>query len=121
MKNGFFRSFRYAAAGIVKAFLGRRNFKVMTGCFALVVALGFLLNVSAMEWALLLICSCAVLSLEILNTAIEKSIDLIVSEYRKTAGDAKDLAAGASLTASVFSAVVAGIIFIPHIVVMLKN
>lgn len=119
-KGSFFRSFRYASSGVAKTFLTGRNFKVMLGCLALVVVLGLLLRISAMEWCVLLICSGVVLALEILNTAIETTIDLIVSGHSKPAGDAKDMAAGAVLTASVFAAAVACIVFIPHICAILN-
>ena len=121
MKNRFFKSFVYAASGIKKAFLAGRNLKVMTGCLLLVVAFGFLFDVSATEWIALIICSGGVLSLEIFNTAIEKWTDLVEPGYNKTAGTVKDLAAGAVLTASVFSAIVAGVIFIPHILAALQK
>lgn len=121
MKNRFFQSFRYAASGVKRAFLNGRNLKIMTGCFGLVVVFGFLFGVSATEWIALLICSGTVLSLEIFNTAIERWTDLVESNYNKTAGAVKDLAAGAVLTASVFAAVVACVIFIPHIVAALRH
>ena len=116
MKMNFFKSFKYAFSGTIKAFLTGRNFRIMLVCFVLVVAFGFLFNVSAMEWIVLIICSGMVLSLELLNTAIEKTIDLIVSDYNKTAGNVKDIAAGAVLIASIFSAIIALIIFIPYII-----
>ncbi len=121
MNSRFVQSFHYAAAGVKKAFLAGRNLKVMVGCFVLVVAFGFLFGVSAAEWIALLICSGGVLSLEVLNTAIEKWTDLVEPEYNKKAGAVKDLAAGAVLTASVFAAAVACVIFIPHILAALRQ
>jgi len=121
MKNRFFKSFVYAATGVQKAFLEGRNLKVMTGCLLLVVAFGFLFGVSATEWIALIICSGIVLSLEIFNTAIERWTDLVEPAHNKTAGTVKDLAAGAVLTASVFSAVVACVIFVPHILAALRQ
>ena len=117
----FFKSFAYAASGVKKAFLAGRNLKVMAGCFVLVVAFGFLFDVSAAEWIALLICSGVVLSLEMFNTAIEQWTDLVEPAYSKTAGTVKDLAAGAVLTAAVFSAVVACVIFIPRIIAALRR
>ena len=112
----FLKSFKYAWSGIKKAFLTGRNFRVMTICFVIVVLSGLFFGVSVIEWVILLICSGGVLSLEIINTAIEKAVDLAVSSYNDHAGDAKDMAAGAALVASIFSVVIALMIFLPYII-----
>jgi undecaprenol kinase len=49
------------------------------------------------------------------NTAIEKSVDLVTSEYHPLAKMAKDIAAGAVLLFSCIAALIGGIIFLPYI------
>lgn len=112
----FFRKFGYAFRGIGSALREEKTFRVMLICFVLVVAAGFLLSVSAIEWAALLICCGAVLCAELLNTALERTVDIASPERNPLAGKAKDIAAGAVLVMSVFAAAVGLIIFIPHVI-----
>lgn len=120
MRN-FIKSFKYAFCGIAKAFSAGRNFKIMAVCFLLVIVLGFLFKVSTIEWIILLLCSGLVLSLEMLNTAIEKAIDIFDPGYSNLAKNAKDIAAGAVLVFSVTAAAAALIIFLPHIIEMFRS
>ena len=112
----FFRKFKYAFRGIGKALSEEVTFRIMLVCFALVIALGLLLCVSTIEWAALLLCSGAVLCAEMLNTAIERAVDLASPEKHPLAGKAKDISAGAVLVISLFAAAVALIIFLPHLI-----
>lgn len=52
-----------------------------------------------------------VLTLEMVNTAIELSIDLLHPDRHETAGKIKDIAAGAVLVAAIAAVLIAGIIF----------
>lgn len=76
-----------------------------------VVALGVFLNVSLNEWAMLAVVMCVVWVAEAINTAIELTVDLTSPGYHPLAGNAKDVAAGAVLIASVFALVVGLIVF----------
>ena len=109
-------SVEFAFTGILTAFKEERNMRkhAMTG--VLVVFAGLLFRVSVMEWLFLLLCTFLVVTLEIVNSAIENVVDL-ASDYHFSmlAKNAKDMAAGAVLFFSVF-AVIAGIfIFGPRI------
>jgi len=114
----FFRKFTWAMKGIVKAIRTEVTLRVMLDCFALVVAAGLLLRVTLIEWAVLMLCCGAVLSAEVMNTAIERTIDLASPGKSERAGAAKDIAAGAVLVLSIFAALIALIIFIPHILTL---
>ncbi len=59
-----------------------------------------------------------VICLEMVNTAIEKTVDLVTSEYHPYAKIAKDVAAGAVLIAAIFSVIIGGIIFLPYLLKM---
>ena len=56
-----------------------------------------------------------VISLELVNTAIENVVDLVTMEKKPKAKIAKDVAAGAVLVSAIFSAIIGLIIFIPKI------
>ena len=106
------RSFGYAFKGI-KYCLPGTNFKVQLLVGILVFIAGFLFKVSATEWIVLIICSVMVLSLEMLNTAIEKMCDLVSTDFHPQIEIIKDVAAGAVLICSIGSAIVGLIIFLP--------
>ncbi len=67
----------------------------------------------ATQWALLLLAWGAVLTAELFNSALEALVDGITGEYRLFARDAKDMAAGAVLVASIFGVGVAAAAFWP--------
>ncbi|MBT2288114.1 diacylglycerol kinase family protein [Paenibacillus albidus] len=109
----FWHSFRFAAHGIAAAFKSELNMKVHT-IFALVVLLAaafFRLPVAS--WMILAVAITLVLTAELLNTAIEATIDLVSPELHPLAKKAKDTAAGAVLLTAVF-AVIAGVYVFYH-------
>lgn len=109
----FWHSFRFAAHGIVAAFKSELNMKVHS-CFAvLVVAAAAVLRLPPSSWMLLLLAITLVLTAELLNTAVEATIDLVSPEIHPLAKKAKDTAAGAVLLAAVF-AVITGIYVFYH-------
>lgn len=66
-------------------------------------------EISKAEYGILLALCALVLSLEAVNTAIERVVNLASPDYHPLAGQAKDAAAGAVLIAAIFS-VIAGIV-----------
>ncbi len=88
--------------------------------FALaVVALGFILCISQIEWLFIVLSIGFVLVSETFNTAIEIDIDLTSPEYHPYARDTKDVAAGAVLLAVLFAVIVGVIIFVPKLVLLI--
>lgn len=80
-----------------------------------VIVLGFLFNISSIEWIVLVFAMGLVFITEILNTAIEIDIDLTSPDYHPFARDTKDVAAGAVLFSVVISVIIGLIIFLPKI------
>jgi undecaprenol kinase len=60
-----------------------------------------------------------ILTLELINTAIERCVDLVTKEYHDLAKAAKDVAAGAVFIMSMFSIIIGIIIFLPKMINML--
>lgn len=100
-----FKSFQFAFKGI-KLVLNENNFRFHLIATVLVVGAGFYLKVGYSDWLALIICCGFVLTLEILNTAIEKIVDLVSPQKQTLAGQIKDIAAGAVLVASITSVIV---------------
>ena len=107
-------SFKYAWAGVRYAFITQRNFRIHTMVATLALSLGFYLQVSAMEMAVITITCAMVMILELINTAIESVVDLTVKQtYHELAKIAKDCAAGAVLLSAIAAVLVAGFILLP--------
>lgn len=109
--KGFFKSFVFAARGMKVAFLHERNFKVQLCVALLTIGAGFYYSISAIEWIAITILIGLVLSLEMVNTALENLVNLVTQERKPLAGKIKDLAAGAVLLASIIAAIAGIIIF----------
>ena len=105
-------SFKYAWQGISYAFSTQRNFTIHLVIGLVAILLGFVLQVTVVEMALVGLTIALVLVLELLNTAIESLVDLTVKQsYHQLAKIAKDCAAGAVLISALTALFVAGLIF----------
>lgn len=110
------QSFLWAWKGLRLMFWYEHNSRIHAVVAVLVVTLGFLLGLSLMEWALIVVAISMVLVAEILNTAFEKLVDLVSPEHRPLAGHVKDLAAGAVLLAAIAAVIIGLLVFIPKVV-----
>ena len=57
---------------------------------------------------------------EIINTSIERCVDLVTKDYHDLAKVSKDMAAGAVLVSSLFSIIVGLLIFLPKLIDIIK-
>ncbi len=108
-----FHSFRYAIRGIGHAWKYERQMKIHSFAAVSVVTAGYLTGINACEWVAVLLLSGGVVALELVNTAIERVVDLASPEYHELAKQAKDVAAGAVLLYSMLAAGIGLYIFIP--------
>ena len=109
----FFRSFRYAFAGLAYLFRTQRNARVHLAAGAAACGLALWLGISRAEWAVLVFAIALVLILEGLNTSIELAIDLASPKIHPFAKAAKDVAAGMVLIGAMASVAVGGLILGP--------
>lgn len=114
-KDPISRSFGYAFEGIRTGILKERNMKIHCLAVILVTAAGTFLGLSAVEWCICLLLFALVISLELVNTAVEAVVDLVTEERKPLAKIAKDTAAGAVLFASLAAVIIGCIIFIPYL------
>lgn len=111
------QSFQYAFRGLYDLFQTQINARIHLAAIAVVLWAGWHWAISPLEWAALVLCFIAVVSLEAINTALEYLTDLVSPQHHPLAGKAKDVAAAAVLWAAIGSVAVAGLIFIPKIFV----
>jgi diacylglycerol kinase len=108
-------AFKYALEGIVSAFKTEVHLKVHLLAALVVVNAGFYFHITKTEWCFILLCCALVISLELINSAVEKLTDSVFKDVHPNAKYIKDVAAGAVLVASIVSVVIAVIIFCPYI------
>jgi len=109
------KAFQHALNGIGHFVMHDRNGRIHIAAAVLVVTAGFYCKVSMNEWAILLLCIGLVISLEMLNHALEKLCNLVHPAQHPLIKTAKDVAAAAVLWSAVISAIIGLLIFIPKL------
>ncbi|MFP3321522.1 diacylglycerol kinase family protein [Planococcus sp. SIMBA_160] len=109
----FFASFRFAAQGIGTSLKREQNMQVHMLAAVIVVLAGVLTGLGRMEWMLVIVLIGGMLALELVNSALERTVDLVTEERHPLAKQAKDMAAGAVLVFAVTSAIIGLLIFLP--------
>ena len=120
-KNPLYKSFGYAFEGIFAGIRGERNMKIHCFAAVCVVVAGVLFHISVTEWCICLVLFGLILSLELVNTAIEAVVDLVTKEKKPLAKIAKDTAAGAVLVSAIAAAIIGCIIFVPYLLELIKS
>jgi diacylglycerol kinase len=111
----------HALEGIGFAFTNERSLRIQFGIFLIVLVVGLYLQISADEFAVIIGISALVFSLELINTAVEKSMDVISNgEYNEKIKIIKDVSAGAVLIAVIFAVLIGALIFLPKILELLE-
>ena len=108
-------SLLYACRGLRIHLATQPNARLHLMATVAVCAAGFWWKIAALEWCALVAAIGLVWTAEALNTALEFYTDLASPGFHPLAGKAKDVAAGAVLAASVTSATIGAIIFVPKI------
>ncbi|KIL34614.1 diacylglycerol kinase [Cohnella kolymensis] len=112
-RSHWVHSFRHAIQGIAEALRSERHMRFHMAAAALVVALALALKVPLTQWPWLFAAIAAVWTSELINTAIERTVDLASPQTHPLAKTAKDAAAGAVLVASLFAAAIGCIVLGP--------
>ena len=81
----FLRSFKYALEGIFTGLKEEQNMKIHIAIMILVIIFGILLKISKIEWIICIALFGIVISMELINTAIENTVDLITKERNEQA------------------------------------
>ena len=85
-----------------------------TAAAAVVVLLGLYCQFDRFEW-LFASAIFLVMTMEMMNTSLERVVDLFTDEYHPLARLAKNAAAGAALLAALYAVIVGLVIFLPKI------
>lgn len=108
-------SFKYAINGLYYAFKTQTNMQIHIVAMICVIIAGFYFQVSTVEWLFLTLAITLVLISEMVNTAIEETVNFIAPTYNTKAGIIKDVAAAFVLLSAIFAIIIGAIIFIPKL------
>ena len=111
--RGRVRSFKFAFRGLWLLIKTEASIKVQLVLGILITVLGWVMDLSSVEWLFQISAIGVVLTTESLNTAIEKLCDFVNPHYNERIGFIKDIAAGAVTFAALFAIIVGLIIYLP--------
>ena len=104
-------SFKYALSGIYKAVRTEFNLRFHFVIANLICIFAYFYGLNKAEWAVLLLTVFAVISAELMNTAVEKAVDTATNDILPTAKLAKDASAGAVLVLAIGSVIIGFCLF----------
>jgi undecaprenol kinase len=110
------KSFYFALTGIKTALQTERNMRIHLLVSIIVIGCSIFFSINKWEWLFVIFAIGGIFSLELMNSAIERVVDLITVEYHPLAKQAKDLAAGAVFIYAVIAVVIGIIIFLPYFI-----
>ncbi len=113
--HSLIRSFLFAITGIVTALKQERNLKIHLLCASIVLLASYYFSITKIEWLIILFLIAIMFALELINSAIERVVDLAGPDFHPLAKQAKDMAAGAVFVFALLSVVVGILIYLPYI------
>ncbi|OYX84596.1 MAG: diacylglycerol kinase [Flavobacteriales bacterium 32-34-25] len=114
--TGRLKSVSYALKGCIKLITTEHSVMVQSSLAVILTIAGFVIGISATEWLFQTLAIGLVLSIEGLNTAIEKVADFIHPDYHERIGFIKDIAAGAVFFSAITAIIIGLIIYVPHFI-----
>ena len=111
----FLDRFKIAFFGLITAFQEEVNFRIQCIVALVVVFLMVIMRLNAIEKSILLLTIFSVLSLELINSQIEKFLDILHPDHHPRVKIIKDFSAGAVLISAVGSIIIGLLIFSPYV------
>lgn len=112
----FLNSVKYSIQGLVYGYSNEQSLWLHGVCSLIAIILGFVLNITFNQWAIIIIALVIVLAVELLNTAIEATVDLVTKEIHPLAKIAKDCGSAAAFVSGIMALIICLFIFIPRII-----
>ncbi len=111
--TGRLKSMGFALRGAIKLITTEHSIMVQSSVGVLLILAGFYCHISTTEWLFQILALGLVLSIEGLNTAVEKIADFIHPNYHEKIGFIKDIAAGSVFFAAMTAIAIILIIYVP--------
>ena len=115
------RSFRYALRGLSQVLRKEINFRIHLAAAITAIALGVYFNISRNDWLVIILCIGLVMALEVVNSAVERLVDLVSPQKNEQAKRIKDMAAGAVLIAALCALIAGTFVFLPYFKTVLRQ
>ena len=112
----FLNSIKYSLEGLSYGYRNEQSLILHGFCTILAVILGLIFHITFWEWAVIIISLVIVLAVELLNTAIEATVDLITKEIHPLAKIAKDCGSAAAFVSSLVAVIIGLFVFVPYII-----
>ncbi len=113
--NKLINSFNYAFQGIIYTLRTQRNMRIHVVVSAVVLLMSLFFRLNRWEMMVLFVTITMVIAAEMVNTAIEATIDLMTDQYNIFAKIAKNVAAGAVLITSLNAVIIGYLLFASHL------
>lgn len=107
-----------SVAGLISAYTSEPSLMVLFLSSICFIILGIVFKITVLEWIAVIICIGLCSAAELLNTAIESTVDLVTREFHPLAKMAKDTASAAEFVFVMMTVCILAIIYVPRIVEM---
>ncbi len=111
--KGRIRSLTFAIRGAWLLITTEHSIMVQVGIAIIMTIVGFIMDLSSIEWMFQLLAIGLVLVAESLNTGLEKLSDFVHPDYDDRIGFIKDISAGAATFAAIIAVIIGLIIYLP--------
>ena len=107
----FFNSFKYSIAGLKYAYRYEQSMLIHVIFTIIVIVLNIVFQVKSFHWLIMMLCLAITLAAELINTAIEATVDLITLEKNPLAKIAKDCSSAATFVLSLMAIAIGLIVY----------
>ena len=115
IKN-IFNKCKYTSQGLAYCFKNESSFLLEAICACLIIIMGIAFDITFLEWVISFGSLCLITIIELINTAIEATVDMVTLEYNEYAKIAKDCGSAATGIMTVLAIIVNLIIFVPYFI-----
>ena len=116
--KSIFNVIKYSINGIKCYAKEGKSIIIYTVCSLIEIILGFLYHISGLEWILVICILGFILSIELINTAVEAVCDAVTKEFNPLIKIAKDCGSAATFVIFIVAIILNIIIFAPKIVAL---
>ena len=117
----FVRSFSFSISGLKYAYKYEQSMFVHVIATICVITANVIFKVQPIEWLITVLAIGMVLAAELINTAIEAIVDMVTLEFHPLAKIAKDCGSAATFVLAMMAAVIGIVVYLPHILEILKG
>ncbi len=111
----FYNSCKYSLAGLFTSIKTERSLHLLLLSIAFVIVMCIILEVDARDIITISMLAIFLLAMELMNTAIEHTVDMVTKEFHPLAKKAKDCGSAASFVIAVLAIIIVIYIFLSYI------